>query len=73
MQNNRLNKLRASKKRVEFYLDESQIEYSKIKMFALMHQVSISKLLTDAVDAHINNVSNGIVYYPEGGYQGARN
>lgn len=69
MQNNRLVKLRESKKRVEFYLDESQIQYSKIKMFALLYQVSISKLITDAIDNQLYMIDSGEIDYPEGGYK----
>ena len=58
-----------NKTKLCIYLSD-HVEYSKIKMFALMHQVSISKLFEDAIvhlmDDEKDNVND--FYYRDGGF-----
>lgn len=57
------------KRKLCVYLSDD-IDYTKVKMFALIHQVSISKLIEDSLIHMMEDDADDIIdfYYKEGGF-----
>lgn len=54
------------KKRTTIYLNDDLSK--QLKMFAIEHNVSVSKLIEDIMDYYVNDIVQYSGDYPEGGY-----
>lgn len=54
------------KKRTTIYLNDDLSQ--QLKLFAIEHHVSVSKLITDVMDYFVHDIVQYTGDYPEGGY-----